>query len=69
MEVEVKVCLSEDTGVPVLKNGVQMDSDFRTAGLMTDMQGVESIQVIKGSAAVSQGIGNGLGSAGELSTW
>ncbi|AKK74890.1 ferrichrome-iron receptor [Chryseobacterium gallinarum] len=51
-------------GVPVLKNGVQMDSDFRTAGMMTDMQGVESIQVIKGSAAVSQGIGNGLGSAG-----
>jgi iron complex outermembrane receptor protein len=51
-------------GVPVLKNGVQMDSDFRTAGMITDMQGVESIQVIKGSAAVSQGIGNGLGSAG-----
>ncbi|MBV8324789.1 TonB-dependent siderophore receptor [Chryseobacterium sp.] len=51
-------------GVPVLKNGVQMDSDFRTAGMMTDMQGVESIQVIKGSAAVTQGIGDGLGSAG-----
>lgn len=51
-------------GVPVLKNGVQMDSDFRTAGMITDMQGVESIQVIKGSAAISQGVGNGLGSAG-----
>ena len=51
-------------GVPVLKNGVQMDSDFRTAGMITDMQGVESIQVIKGSVAVSQGVGNGLGSAG-----
>ncbi|MFC0342782.1 TonB-dependent siderophore receptor [Epilithonimonas hispanica] len=51
-------------GVPVLKNGVHLDSDFRTAGMITDMQGVESIQVIKGSAAVSQGIGNGLGSAG-----
>ncbi len=51
-------------GVPVLKNGVQMDSDFRTAGMITDMQGVESIQVLKGSAAVTQGIGNGLGSAG-----
>ncbi|WP_300670860.1 TonB-dependent siderophore receptor [Soonwooa sp.] len=51
-------------GVPVLKNGVQMDSDFRTAGMITDMQGVESIQVIKGSAAVTQGVGNGLGSAG-----
>lgn len=51
-------------GVPVLKNGVQMDSDFRTAAMITDMQGVESIQVIKGSAAVTQGIGDGLGSAG-----
>lgn len=51
-------------GVPVLKNGVQMDSDFRTGAMLTDMQGVESIQVIKGSAAVTQGIGDGLGSAG-----
>ena len=51
-------------GVPVLKNGVQMDSDFRTGSVLTDMQGVESIQVIKGSAAVTQGIGNGLGDAG-----
>lgn len=51
-------------GVPVLKNGVQMDSDFRTAAMLTDMQGIESIQVIKGSAAVTQGIGDGLGSAG-----
>ncbi len=51
-------------GVPVLKNGVQMDSDFRTAGMLTDMQGIESIQIIKGSAAVTQGIGDGLGSAG-----
>ncbi|MEC5394719.1 TonB-dependent siderophore receptor [Bergeyella sp. RCAD1439] len=51
-------------GVPVLKNGVLMDSDFRTGSMLTDMQGVESIQVIKGSAAVTQGIGTGLGSAG-----
>ncbi len=51
-------------GVPVLKNGVMMDSDFRTGSMMTDMQGVESIQVIKGSAAVTQGIGDGLGSPG-----
>ena len=51
-------------GVPVLKNGVRMDSDFRTSGMMTDMQGVETIQVIKGSAAITQGIGNGLGDAG-----
>lgn len=51
-------------GVPVLKNGVRIDSDFRTASLMSDMQGVESIQVIKGSAAVTQGLGDDLGSAG-----
>lgn len=51
-------------GVPVLKNGVMMDSDFRTSAMLTDMQGVESVQVIKGSAAVTQGIGDGLGSAG-----
>lgn len=51
-------------GVPVLKNGVMMDSDFRTGSMLTEMQGVESIQVIKGSAAVTQGIGDGLGSAG-----
>ncbi|WP_312322629.1 TonB-dependent siderophore receptor [Soonwooa sp.] len=51
-------------GVPVLKNGVMMDSDFRTGAMLTDMQGVESIQVIKGSAAVTQGIGDGLGAAG-----
>ncbi len=51
-------------GVPVLKNGVMMDSDFRTGSMLTEMQGVESIQVIKGSAAVTQGIGDGLGAAG-----
>ncbi len=51
-------------GVPVLKNGVRMDSDFRTGSAVIDMAGVESIQVIRGSAAVTQGIGNGLGSAG-----
>ncbi len=51
-------------GVPVLKNGVSMDSDFRTGSILTDMQGVETVQVIKGSAAVTQGIGDGLGAAG-----
>lgn len=51
-------------GTPVLKNGVRMDSDFRTAGAISDMAGVESIQVIKGSAAITQGMGNDLGSAG-----
>lgn len=51
-------------GTPVLRNGVIMDSDFRTGAAVIDMQGIESIQVIKGSAAIGQGIGNGLGSAG-----
>ncbi|MDD3078825.1 MAG: TonB-dependent receptor [Paludibacter sp.] len=51
-------------GVPVVKNGVRLDSDFRTASALTEMQGVESVQVIKGSAAITQGIGNDLGSPG-----
>lgn len=51
-------------GTPILKNGVRMDSDFRSAAGISDMAGVESIQVIKGSAALTQGIGNDLGSAG-----
>lgn len=51
-------------GTPVLKNGVRMDSDFRTGAVVSDMSGVESIQVIKGSAALTQGIGDDLGSAG-----
>ncbi|MDR2956327.1 MAG: TonB-dependent receptor plug domain-containing protein [Prevotella sp.] len=51
-------------GVPVLKNGVRIDSDFRTGSITSDMQGVESIQVIKGSAAITQGIGDDLGSPG-----
>lgn len=51
-------------GTPVLRNGVRQDSDFRSAVGVADMQGVESIQVIKGSASITQGVGNGLGSAG-----
>lgn len=51
-------------GVPILRNGVRQDSDFRTASGIADMQGVESIQVIKGSSAITQGVGSGLGSAG-----
>lgn len=51
-------------GVPIVKNGVRLDSDFRTASALTEMQGVESVQVIKGSAAITQGIGNDLGSPG-----
>lgn len=51
-------------GIPILKNGVRLHSDFRGQGSLTDVQGIESIQVIKGSAAVSQGVGNDIGSAG-----
>ena len=51
-------------GVPILKNGVRIHSDFRGGGTLTEMQGVESVQVIKGSASITQGIGNDLASAG-----
>ncbi|UYW01132.1 TonB-dependent siderophore receptor [Flavobacterium agricola] len=51
-------------GVPVLKNGVRIESQFQTAGGVIDMQGVESIQVIKGSAAITQGVITDLGNAG-----
>lgn len=51
-------------GVPVLKNGVRMESQFQTAGGIVDMQGVESIQMIKGSAAITQGVITDIGNAG-----
>ncbi|MDD4776661.1 MAG: TonB-dependent receptor [Fermentimonas sp.] len=51
-------------GIPVVKNGVRVHSDFRGSGFLTDMQGVETIQVLRGSAAIAQGLGNDLGSAG-----
>lgn len=51
-------------GIPVLKNGVRVQSDFRGQGFLSDMQGVESVQVIKGAATMSQGLGNDIGSAG-----
>lgn len=51
-------------GTPVLKNGIRMDSDFRTGSAVADMQGVESLQVIRGAAAITQGMANGLGSSG-----
>lgn len=51
-------------GIPVLKNGVRIDSQFQTASGITDMQGIESIQMIKGSAAVTQGVITDLGNAG-----
>lgn len=51
-------------GVPVLKNGVRMETQFQTAGGVVDMQGVESIQMIKGSAAITQGVITDIGNAG-----
>lgn len=51
-------------GIPTLKNGVRVHSDFRGQGFLTDMQGVESVQIVKGSASMSQGLGNDVGSAG-----
>ena len=51
-------------GIPVLKNGVRMDSQFQTASGIVDMQGVESIQMIKGSAAITQGVITDIGNAG-----
>lgn len=51
-------------GVPILKNGVRIDSQFQTASGITDMQGVESVQMIKGSAAVTQGVITDIGNAG-----
>ena len=51
-------------GTPTLKNGVLMNSDFRTSSMIADMQGIESVQVIRGSAAITQGFGNALGAAG-----
>ncbi|NLC85426.1 MAG: TonB-dependent receptor [Bacteroidales bacterium] len=51
-------------GIPVVKNGVRVHSDFRGNGFLADMQGVETIQILRGSAAIAQGLGNDLGSAG-----
>lgn len=51
-------------GIPLLKNGVRIDSDFRGVGIVTDMAGVDNIQVLKGISAISQGLGGDLGSVG-----
>ena len=34
-------------GIPILKNGVRVHSDFRGVGILTDMQGVDNIQVLR----------------------
>ncbi len=51
-------------GVPLLKNGVRVNSDFRGTGMIIDPEGVDNIQVLKGVAAISQGLGGDLGAAG-----
>ena len=51
-------------GIPMLKNGVRVNSDFRGQGFLTDMQGVDNIQVLKGAAAITQGAATDLGSPG-----
>ncbi|ETN94241.1 TonB-dependent receptor [Zhouia amylolytica] len=51
-------------GIPILKNGVRIHSDFRGVGILTDMQGVDNIQVLKGAASITQGVATDLGSPG-----
>ncbi len=53
-------------GIPILKNGVRINSDFRGVGVLTDMQGVDNIQVLKGTAAITQGVATDLGSPGGI---
>ncbi|MGV3704473.1 MAG: TonB-dependent siderophore receptor [Arcticibacter sp.] len=53
-------------GIPVLKNGIRTNSDFRGTGVLTDMQGIESIQVLKGAAAITQGVATDIGSPGGI---
>ncbi len=51
-------------GIPILKNGVRVNSDFRGQGFLSDMQGVDNIQVLKGSASITQGLATDIGSPG-----
>lgn len=53
-------------GIPILKNGVRVHSDFRGVGILTDMQGVDNIQVLKGTASITQGVATDLGSPGGI---
>lgn len=53
-------------GIPILKNGIRTNSDFRGTGVLTDMQGIESIQVLKGAAAITQGVATDIGSPGGI---
>ncbi len=53
-------------GLPILKNGVRVHSDFRGTGFMTDMQGVESIQILKGANSITMGAATDLGAPGGI---
>ncbi len=53
-------------GIPVLKNGVRIQTDFRGAGFATDFAGIESIQIIKGSNSISMGAATDLGAPGGI---
>lgn len=51
-------------GIPILKNGVRINSDFRGTGILTDAVGIDNIQVLKGVAAITQGVATDIGSPG-----
>ncbi|RIJ37398.1 TonB-dependent receptor [Pontibacter oryzae] len=53
-------------GIPTLKNGVRVMTDFRGIGFSTDMQGVESVQVLKGASAITMGAATDLGGPGGI---
>lgn len=53
-------------GIPVLKNGVRIHTDFRGSGFSTDFSGVESIQVLKGANSITMGAATDLGSPGGI---
>ena len=53
-------------GIPVLKNGVRVHSDFRGQGFITEMEGVESIQVLKGANSITMGTAGDLGAPGGI---
>ncbi len=53
-------------GIPILKNGVRIHSDFRGVGILTDLQGVDNIQILKGTASIRQGVATDLGSPGGI---
>ena len=51
-------------GIPILKNGVRVHSDFRGTGIVTELQGVDHLPVLKGAASITQGVATDLGSPG-----